>query len=461
MLVSLTKKLFHALVLIGLCALLPLRAEAADRIELEPVNLGDTTISAHFEKAKKGEWYHLYIGKTFLSGELTADEAKAGKITVDVPRGTKIVAGSRIRFEMPSFGNTFLKADYTVEGALSDNNSQTVGTKLRVTYPATVRPGEEVNAKIVLVSESGEKDVAQEAVYSYNGPIVSGSFLKGGFIVAADVETGDAINVSIMYGDERADVSMSVKGATSKPSDDEENNDLPIASGALAQDKQKVPVGDATVSLIPKEWPAHAAGAYLDLRYKSNPSAVVTMQITNLQSMVADKKIVAKLNANAKTAASFYIVFTNAEGKEVSRLPFDMQFGDSDLKDNQVRMTIGLQKIEVGSDIKAMDTAPFVHEGRTFVPLRALAEAFGAEVDYQESNHEITIKDGETEVVMRLGDKNYSVNGEKKSMDIAPYTSSAGRTIVPVRFAAEGLGYDIDVRYDAEGLTDHIIFEAK
>ncbi len=451
-----TKKLLHALIAIGICVTLPLHAQAADRIELNPVNLGDTTISAQFENAQKGEWYHLYIGSTFLSGQLTADDVKAGQKTFDIPSETSVIEGTVVRFEMPSFGNTYLKTDRTV-GTTTGNNSQTVGTDLRVTYPTTVRPGEQVSPKIVLVKDGNEKDVAQDAVYSYNGPIVPGSFLKGGFIVEPDAAADATINVTVMHGDERADVTMSVKGSATVSTND---GNL-IQTGALKQDKLSVPTGDATVTLTPNEWPANATRAYLDLRYKSNPAATLTMQITNLQTMVSDKKIVTRLGANAETTASYNIVFTDAAGNEVTRLPFDMRFGETGLKANQVRMTIGLQTIEAGTTTKTIDTAPFIQDGRTFVPLRALAEAFGADVQYHESNQEITIKDGENTIIMRLGDKNYSVNGESKTMDLAPYASTAGRTIVPVRFAAQGLGYDIDVRYDAEGLTDHIIFEAK
>lgn len=454
-----TKRLLHTLIAIGLCTALPVSAQAADRINLDPVNLGDTTITAQFDNAQKGEWYHLYIGNTFLSGQVTADDVKAGKKTFDLPANTGIREGTVVRFEMPSFGNTYLKADRTV-GSATGEQDQTVGKDLRVTYPTTAHPGEQVSPKITLVKDGSEQDVAQDAVYSYNGPIVPGSFIKGGFIVEPDAQVGETVNVTVMHGDERADVTIRItgNGGSAKPGSSEQSGD--IQTGALKQDKVSVPTGDATVTLTPNSWPQNATRAYLILRYKSNPGATTTMQINNLQTMAQDKKVVTRLGASADTVASYNIVFTNAAGNEVTRLPFDVRFGQTGLKDNQVSMTIGLQTIAVGETTKTIDTAPFIQDGRTFVPLRALAEAFGADVQYNESNREITIKDNGTTVVMRLDDTTYSVNGENKTMDLAPYVSDAGRTIVPVRFAAQGLGYKIDVRYDAQGLTDHIIFEA-
>ena len=81
-------------------------------------------------------------------------------------------------------------------------------------------------------------------------------------------------------------------------------------------------------------------------------------------------------------------------------------------------------------------------------PLRAVAEAFGAEVDFDSQTFDVTITSGKTSVVMNTYASLYTVNGELGWMDIAPYVNDDSRTMVPVRFVSTALGYDIDLKAD-------------
>lgn len=47
-----------------------------------------------------------------------------------------------------------------------------------------------------------------------------------------------------------------------------------------------------------------------------------------------------------------------------------------------IELTIGSKKYTVNGEAKEMDVAPFIKNGRTFVPLRFVSEALGAEVDW-------------------------------------------------------------------------------
>lgn len=50
----------------------------------------------------------------------------------------------------------------------------------------------------------------------------------------------------------------------------------------------------------------------------------------------------------------------------------------------------------------------------------------------------MTIEEGDTEVIMNTLASIYSVNGNLKWMDMAPYVNADGRTMVPVRFVSDG-----------------------
>ena len=66
-----------------------------------------------------------------------------------------------------------------------------------------------------------------------------------------------------------------------------------------------------------------------------------------------------------------------------------------------ITMTIGAGEMLVDDKTVPIDGAvPVSNNGRVFIPLRAVAEAFGAEVDFDINTYDITIISGNTTVVM-------------------------------------------------------------
>ena len=122
-----------------------------------------------------------------------------------------------------------------------------------------------------------------------------------------------------------------------------------------------------------------------------------------------------------------------------------------------VVMSIGSNEIVVNAATKAIDAAPIVENNRTFVPFRALAEAFGATVAYDEATQAVTAELNGTTVVMTIGSATYTVNGVEKTADVAPFINGS-RTMVPVRFVAEAFGITVTPTYDDNGATADILF---
>jgi hypothetical protein len=114
-----------------------------------------------------------------------------------------------------------------------------------------------------------------------------------------------------------------------------------------------------------------------------------------------------------------------------------------------ITLTIGEGDMLVDDKTVPIDGAvPVSNNGRVFIPLRAVAEAFGAEVDFDINTYDITITSGKTTVVMNTHASLYTVNGELGWMDIAPYVNEDERTMVPVRFVSNALGYEVDLKED-------------
>lgn len=93
-------------------------------------------------------------------------------------------------------------------------------------------------------------------------------------------------------------------------------------------------------------------------------------------------------------------------------------------------------------DMDNAEVAPFVENDRTLVPLRFISEAFGAEVDWNADKQEITIQDGKKKIVMTVAEKEYKIDGKKNTLDMPPIIFE-DRTFVPLRAVAEAFGKSV------------------
>ena len=99
------------------------------------------------------------------------------------------------------------------------------------------------------------------------------------------------------------------------------------------------------------------------------------------------------------------------------------------------------------------DVPPQIIDGRTMVPLRAIFEALGADVDWDPETHTVTATRDETIVIMQIGNNVITVSGNEITLDVPPMIVD-GRTLVPVRAVAESFG--IEIFWDPDTWTVYI-----
>ena len=122
-----------------------------------------------------------------------------------------------------------------------------------------------------------------------------------------------------------------------------------------------------------------------------------------------------------------------------------------------VTMTIGSRVLVINNQEFTIDTPAFISKNRTYIPFRALAEAFEATVVYNENNRTVTAELDGTKVVMTIGSRYYTVNGVKHQMDVAPFITNS-RTVIPVRFIAEAFGISVTPIYNDDQTTSQVVF---
>ena len=106
-------------------------------------------------------------------------------------------------------------------------------------------------------------------------------------------------------------------------------------------------------------------------------------------------------------------------------------------------------RVEIDGSPVPFDVAPFIQEGRTMVPLRAIADMLDIEVEWNPDNREISYRNHEDVIFVLTVGYEYVAFGlsidDMQTVHLdAPPVIVNDRTFVPLRFIAESLGVYID-----------------
>jgi hypothetical protein len=106
--------------------------------------------------------------------------------------------------------------------------------------------------------------------------------------------------------------------------------------------------------------------------------------------------------------------------------------------------TEGGVKLRIDGVEMQFDPAPYIAPpGRTMVPMRAIFETLGAAVIWDEATKTVHAERGGRQVTLQIGSTEAVVDGSIRSMDVAPAIRQ-GRTYVPLRFVAEALNSSVN-----------------
>lgn len=421
----------------------------------------------------------------WLTGSKTADVAKYVEI-VDQPTGAKLTDSNvfltyddadgvyTLAFKDVSTAN-LKEGEYTVRLSLSNNNSVDATFSLakagdpvsiEIDGKDTAKAGEPYTAKLFYVDKNGIKTAA------------TGNDIVVGYTTTNSVDTSKALDMKVdtdnvvsfvpksdsaYFGTEvtlyainaNEGLSQTKKITVVDPSVAETVTlNFDKTSGPIAQDNTvKVTLKDENGNTV-KDITSDSVSAYV--AKKSVEDAVVNVTAEN----TAIKEGTGTISVYADKATTADIVIAVEDGGKIYAGTLTYAFGEQDIPvDTTVVMTIGSNDFIVNNDVvNVEDAAPYVANDRTYVPFRALGEALGAEVVWDNDARTVTYTLGKTEVVMTIGETTYTVNGEEKTMDVAPEISGE-RTYVPVRFVGEALGFKVTALSAADGTTASVVFQ--
>ncbi|MCX8095493.1 MAG: stalk domain-containing protein [Caldisericia bacterium] len=123
-----------------------------------------------------------------------------------------------------------------------------------------------------------------------------------------------------------------------------------------------------------------------------------------------------------------------------------------------IRLQIGNLMAVLNDKTIILELAPFIENGRTLVPLRFIAESFGAKVNWEPKEQKITITLETKTITLWVGKKEALVNNQRYYLEVPPKVIEipeigGGRTVVPLRFVSEALGAKVDWDPDLQIIT--------
>jgi len=108
----------------------------------------------------------------------------------------------------------------------------------------------------------------------------------------------------------------------------------------------------------------------------------------------------------------------------------------------KVELFVGSKEAFVDGKSIAIDEPPFIAEGRTYIPLKLIADTLGSELKWNAETRGITITKNGTTIDMIVGSTKALVNNKIVDMDAPPILRN-GRTFIPVRFVSEIFGAQV------------------
>lgn len=446
--------------------------------------------------------YGEYGGGVTVSSPTTVtsgqDEQQIGDVVVKETVAGSFVRGRTVTLQLPEgarwqsvyeSGKNTTGSTGSVETAngLSTPNfeySGTDGRTLRLTWPTE---NNNEGSKINTSNRAGSitlKDVEIAVQPGFTGDVnltVGGSQGLTGTVKAATATnavtlTATNATYNVAIGTDMASIGdLTLKeGAAGALTDDNGNNvaspglvEILLPSGVTFGSTPTVSVtsGDLRIRNVSIDTYQNSTQGVLRFYVDSESTTASTIAINGvnlrIDRTVPQGDIVAKVqgpaasytayNRNNDVTSSWYDsnrAATQAAIATIGTAPADQT-------DNAVTAiyTIGSTAYSVNGTTRTAEVAPYVENGRTYLPVRYVAEALGvsqANILFDKATSMVTLIKGDRVVQLKLKTNQLTINGSTINMDVKAVTK-ANRTVLPIAWVGKAL--DATVQYDAAAKT--------
>ncbi|MTI68585.1 MAG: AMIN domain-containing protein [Firmicutes bacterium] len=168
-----------------------------------------------------------------------------------------------------------------------------------------------------------------------------------------------------------------------------------------------------------------------------------------------------------KRILSLIIVFVMILGIFTYTYASDVEYVNVKV-DGEVERVKKINVLVNGEPIKS-DVPPVLYNERTLVPVRFVANYLNADIKWNGEDKEVYIKTALDEILLTIDSSDVIINGEKRKISYnVPAKIINDRTMVPLRFVSEALGFKVGwdqstwtgtLEYEVEEITDIEVVE--
>jgi len=183
---------------------------------------------------------------------------------------------------------------------------------------------------------------------------------------------------------------------------------------------------------------------------KTDPDAILTFNNSPVELKV-DGTFTVKYKVEGEVNQ---LVFTTSDSLGNKKIVVRVFFYSPPLK-NKIILKVDSKIASFNGINFTLDVPPIVYNGRVMVPVRAIADIFGADVNWISTEKKVIITLRLEKIVLTIGVNSANFNGNEVFLDSPPIIQNE-RVMVPVRFISEAFKSQVD--WDAATKTVIIKF---
>ena len=314
--------------------------------------------------------------------------------------------------------------------------------------------GDKVTGTLYYINTNGKRyDISDEATVNYidGGRVIDESNPnKPEFTVKNDATIGSTVSIIARYGSYSASTAIALTVGEKLT-----NNKVKLSTKSVKPGTKT----NVTFTLLNNSGntttldfsPTKLNYRFLDA---SDKDAKFIFNAASLSTLATNGTMSGYVECDKACTGKIELTFSDDNGHKYRVLSDTFTFTNQpDPEERTVTLTFGSNVININGQSKTMDVGPIAYQNRTFVPLRHVIEAFNAECNWDNKTNKITIKYDDKTIVMTPGSTNYTINGKAQpAMDVTPYViASLNRTMVPLRFVGEAMGFSVEALPYADG----------
>lgn len=159
------------------------------------------------------------------------------------------------------------------------------------------------------------------------------------------------------------------------------------------------------------------------------------------------RKAVAFISALVIICVGFAAYINMSSGKENNVYAEEEPIADVETTGKILTLQIANPLMQVNGMDTEIDpgngTSPLIVSGRTLVPIRAIIENMDGSVEWNAETRETLLTYNGNKIKLTIDSETAYLNDDARTLDVAPAIINS-RTMLPIRFIAEGFGFDVD-----------------